>query len=107
VLSDDFRGTSSRKVILFLPPYSGKVLGPPLSLLSLAGALREAGYIPCLIDGALDRNFSETIAREINGAICFGVSLLTGPMIHNAVEMSRLVRKLRSLLSGRCFFFIS
>ena len=81
--------------MLFLPPYSGKVLGPPLSLLSLAGSLREAGYVPCLIDGALDRNFPETMAREISGALCFGVSLLTGPMIHDAIEMSRLVRKLR------------
>jgi radical SAM superfamily enzyme YgiQ (UPF0313 family) len=81
--------------VLFLPPYSGVVLGPPLSLLSLAGSLREAGYAPCLIDGALDRNFPETVAREISGALCFGVSLLTGPMIRDAMDMSRLVRRLR------------
>jgi anaerobic magnesium-protoporphyrin IX monomethyl ester cyclase len=87
--------SGSRKVVLFLPPYSGKVLGPPLSLLSLAGSLRESGYHPCLIDGALDRHFPETIARELDGALCFGVSLLTGPMIHDAIEMSQLVRKLR------------
>jgi radical SAM superfamily enzyme YgiQ (UPF0313 family) len=85
----------SRKVVLFLPPYSGKVLGPPLSLLSLAGSLREAGYDPCLIDGALDQNFPETVAREIEGALCFGVSLLTGPMIRDAMEMSQLVRSVR------------
>ena len=35
----------SRKVLLFLPPYSGKLLGPPLGLLSLAGSLRAAGYM--------------------------------------------------------------
>jgi anaerobic magnesium-protoporphyrin IX monomethyl ester cyclase len=87
--------TGSRKVVLFLPPYAGKVLGPPLSLLSLAGSLREAGYEPCLIDGALDRDFSANVAREISDALCFGVSLLTGPMICDAVEMARLVRKLR------------
>jgi anaerobic magnesium-protoporphyrin IX monomethyl ester cyclase len=88
-------GTRLRKVVLFLPPYAGKVLGPPLSLLSLAGSLRDAGYSPCLIDGALDRNFPATVAREISGALCFGVSLLTGPMIRDAMSMSRLVRKLR------------
>ncbi len=87
------RAARSRKVVLFLPPYSGKVLGPPLGLLSLAGSLRAAGYVPCLIDGALDRNFPETVAREIDGALCFGVSLLTGPMIRDAMEMSRLVRR--------------
>jgi len=90
--------TSSRKVVLFLPPYSGKVLGPPLSLLSLAGSLREAGYNPCIIDGALDQNFPETVAREIDGALCFGVSLLTGPMIREARETSQLVRRLRPKL---------
>jgi anaerobic magnesium-protoporphyrin IX monomethyl ester cyclase len=89
---------TNRKVVLFSPPYSGKVLGPPLSLLSLAGSLREAGYEPCLIDGALDRDFPATVAREVSGALCFGVSLLTGPMIHDAMEMSRLVRKMRPQL---------
>jgi anaerobic magnesium-protoporphyrin IX monomethyl ester cyclase len=87
--------TRSRKVVLFLPPYSGQVLGPPLCLLSLAGSLREAGYEPCLIDGALDRDFSETVVREIPDALCFGVSLLTGPMIRDAMEISLLVRRLR------------
>jgi anaerobic magnesium-protoporphyrin IX monomethyl ester cyclase len=87
--------TRSRKVVLFLPPYSGQVLGPPLCLLSLAGSLREAGYEPCLIDGALDRDFSDTVVREIPDALCFGVSLLTGPMIRDAIEISRVVRRLR------------
>jgi anaerobic magnesium-protoporphyrin IX monomethyl ester cyclase len=87
--------SGSGKVVLFLPPYSGSLLGPPLCLLSLAGSLRAAGYEPCIIDGALDKNFPSTVAREIAGAVCFGVSLLTGPMIRDAMEMSRLVRRLR------------
>ena len=82
-----------RKVVLFSPPYNGPVLGPPVGLPSLAGSLREAGYTPCIIDGALDRDYLTTIAREIESAACFGVSLLTGPMIREAVEASRLVRK--------------
>ena len=87
--------TGSRKVVLFSPPYSGKLLGPPLGLLSLAGSLREAGYEPRIIDGALDREFASTIAREIPGALCFGVSLLTGPMINDAIAVSRMVRRAR------------
>ena len=85
----------SRNVVLFLPPYAGKLLGPPLGLLSLAGSLREAGYNPKIIDGALDRNYEATIAREIRDCLCFGVSLLTGPMILDAIRVSRLVRSLR------------
>jgi hypothetical protein len=42
------------KVVLFLPPYDGKLLGPPLGLLSLAASVREAGYEPVIIDGALE-----------------------------------------------------
>ena len=103
----------SRKVVLFLPPYAGPVLGPPLGLLALAGALREAGYEPRIIDGALDRNFRRTVIEEIRDCLCFGVSLLTGPMIIDSIEISRAVRGLRpelpivfggwhpSLLSGQ------
>src|ERR1700734_4280767 len=86
---------ASRRVVLFLPPYAGKVLGPPLGLLSLAGSLREAGFEPVIVDGALDRNFRETVKREIADCLCFGVSLLTGPMIIDSIEISRTVRQLR------------
>ena len=85
----------SRKVILFHPPYAGKVLGPPLGLLSLAGSLREAGYTPCIIDGALRPDYLRMIAEEVRECVCFGVSLLTGPMIRDAIEASLLVRQLR------------
>ncbi|MES1258330.1 MAG: cobalamin-dependent protein, partial [Acidobacteriota bacterium] len=85
----------SRRVVLFLPPYAGKVLGPPLGLLSLAASLREAAWAPVIIDGALDAGYLARIAAEVTDCACFGVSLLTGPMIRDAVQASRLVRRLR------------
>jgi hypothetical protein len=85
----------SRKVVLFLPPYSGKLLGAPLGLLSLAGSLRAAGFEPRIIDGALDPDYRRRIAEEIQDCICFGVSLLTGPMILDAIEVSRMVKSAR------------
>lgn len=85
----------SRKVVLFQPPYAGRVFGPPLGLLSLAASLREVGYQPLIVDGALGRHFPGIIEREISDCICFGVSLLTGPMIRDAIAMSRLVRQKR------------
>ena len=87
--------SKSRKVVLFLPPYAGKILGPPLGLLSLAGSLRTAGYQPCIIDGALDRDYRSTVEREIEDCLCFGVSLLTGPMILDAIEICRTVKRAR------------
>jgi radical SAM superfamily enzyme YgiQ (UPF0313 family) len=64
----------------------------------LAGSLREGGYPPCIIDGALDPDYRQRVAKEIDGALCFGVSLLTGPMILEAIEISRMVKRLRPQL---------
>lgn len=86
---------SSRKVLLFLPPYAGRVLGPPLGLLSLAASLRAAGFEPVIIDGALDRDYRKRIAEHAPDCMCFGVSVLTGPMILDAIEASKLFRSLR------------
>jgi len=87
--------TSGRgKVVLFLPPYEGRVFGPPLGLLSLASSLREAGYEPCIIDGALCSDYLHAVEANLDGSIAFGVSLLTGPMILDAIAASRLVRRL-------------
>src|SRR6185312_14582813 len=85
----------SRKVLLFLPPDSGKLLGPPLGLLSLAGSSRAAGYIPLIIDGALDRDYMNTLAAHAADCACLGVPLLTGPMLRAAVEASQLFRSRR------------
>jgi anaerobic magnesium-protoporphyrin IX monomethyl ester cyclase len=86
------------RVILFFPPYTGKALGPPMSLLSLAAPLEEAGYEVSLIDSAIEPDYLKRITAEIPDALCFGVSLLTGPMILSAIEACRLVRRLRPQL---------
>jgi radical SAM superfamily enzyme YgiQ (UPF0313 family) len=48
-----------------------------------------------MIDGALRPDYLERIKREIGDCVCFGVSLLTGPMIREAITASRIVRSLR------------
>jgi len=63
----------SRKVVLFLPPYAGPVFGAPFVLLSLAGALRKAGFEPRIVDSALDVDYRRTIIAEIRDCCCFGV----------------------------------
>ena len=84
-----------RKVVLFSPPYQGKVFGPPLGILSLASSIREQGFLPVIIDGATDRNFLGAVAHEVAGAFAFGISVLTGPMIRDAIAASRAVRRAR------------
>ncbi len=84
-----------RKVLLFLPPYPGQPLGPPTGLLCLAAVLLQSGYQVEVVDGAIVPNYLEVIENKANDALCFGVSVLTGPMIAGAVEASRLVKRLR------------
>ncbi len=85
----------SNRVVLFQPPYSGPPLGPPLSLLSLASPLREAGFQVSLVDAAIDPEYKRTLAGELSGALGLGISLLTGGMIKSAVDVSRWVRKVQ------------
>ena len=83
------------KVVLFYPPYAGPPLGAPLCLLSLASPLLAAGFRVSLIDGAVVPDFQNVIAREIQDALCFGVSLLTGPVIRTAIRVTQQVREAR------------
>ncbi|HTS35899.1 MAG TPA: radical SAM protein [Candidatus Solibacter sp.] len=83
------------KVVLFYPPYDGPPLGAPLSLLCLASPLLEAGFEVKIVDNLISPDYETAILRETEGAICLGISVLTGPHIGAAVRMSRAVKKLR------------
>jgi anaerobic magnesium-protoporphyrin IX monomethyl ester cyclase len=80
------------KVVLFYPAYEGPVLGPPLCLLSLAAPLLQKGYEVVLIDQAITHNTPERIVAACGGAICFGVSVLTGPMITAALRAASVAK---------------
>jgi radical SAM superfamily enzyme YgiQ (UPF0313 family) len=77
------------KVVLFYPPYEGPPLGAPVCLLALASTLREAGFEPVIIDAAIDPDYRIHIAREIEDALCLGISALTGPMLRGAIEVAK------------------
>jgi len=83
------------KVVFFYPPYAGPPLGAPLCLLSLAAPLLDAGFRVSIIDGAVVPDVENAISAEIKDALCFGVSLLTGPMIRSAIKAARTVRQVR------------
>jgi anaerobic magnesium-protoporphyrin IX monomethyl ester cyclase len=85
----------TKKVVLFFPPYAGRPLGPPLSLLSLASPLLQEGFQVSIVDGSIRPDFRRLVSQEIQDALCLGISLLTGQMIRSAVEVARLVRRLR------------
>jgi anaerobic magnesium-protoporphyrin IX monomethyl ester cyclase len=81
------------KVVLFYPPYDGPPLGAPLSLLALAGTLREADFEVVLIDAAIEDHYLERIKQECASAVCIGISVLTGPMIRGAIMAAQHVKR--------------
>ncbi len=83
------------KVVLLYPAYDVPPLGPPLSLLSLASPLLNAGFRVSILDCAVVPNLEESLEHEIEEALCVGISFLTGPMIHGAITLSRLARRLK------------
>lgn len=87
--------TSKQKIVLFYPPYDGPPLGAPLSLLCLASPLLQAGFAVTLVDNLLAPDYEQTILREIQDALCLGISMLTGPHISAAIRVARAVKKAR------------
>src|ERR1700723_2217623 len=88
----------SRKVVLFYPPYDGPPLGAPLCLLALASPLLEAGFEVKLVDNLTSPDFENVILREVEDALCLGISILTGPMIGSAIRIAKKVRLSRPSL---------
>jgi radical SAM superfamily enzyme YgiQ (UPF0313 family) len=82
------------KVVLLYPSYDGPPLGPPLSLLSLASPLLEAGLRVRVVDGAIEP-LEKVLEQEIPDALCIGISFLTGSMIRGAIALSQLARRLQ------------
>jgi radical SAM superfamily enzyme YgiQ (UPF0313 family) len=88
----------SRKVVLFYPPYEGDPLGAPLCLLTLAAKLREENFVPVIIDAAVEPDYKNSICEALDGALCLGISVLTGPMIRGAIEVAKLAKNLHPAL---------
>lgn len=81
------------KIVLFYPAYDGLPLSAPLCLLSLASPLLEAGFDVRVIDAAICKQWRTRVLQECAGALCLGVSVLTGPMIHGAIAIARLAKE--------------
>lgn len=81
------------KVVLFYPAYDGPPLSAPLCLLSLASPLLARGFEVCIIDAAIVPDWESRVLRELEGALCLGISVLTGPMIRGAIRIAKLSKK--------------
>jgi anaerobic magnesium-protoporphyrin IX monomethyl ester cyclase len=83
-----------KKIVFFFPAFSSQEATAPLGILAVATPLLRAGYQVCLIDSTITPNFQKRVMDEMKDALCLAVSLVTGPMIKETVEIARAAKKL-------------
>src|SRR4051794_3734975 len=82
------------KVVFFFPAFSSRDATAPLGILQIATPLLQAGYEVRLIDSTITPNFQQTVLEELKDAVCLAVSLVTGPMIKETVQIARAAKAL-------------
>jgi anaerobic magnesium-protoporphyrin IX monomethyl ester cyclase len=64
----------------------------PLALLALASSLDRREVDVVLVDGRLENDPVSAVLRAAEGALCVGVTVLSGAPIHDALAVSRAVK---------------
>src|SRR6476660_10311364 len=83
----------SKKVVFFFPSFASTDATAPLGLLAVATPLLRAGYSIRLIDSTITPDYKKRVLEEVRDAVCLGISLVTGPMIRETVEIARAVKE--------------
>jgi anaerobic magnesium-protoporphyrin IX monomethyl ester cyclase len=84
---------ASRKVVFFFPAFSSREATAPLGILAVATPLLCAGYEVRIIDSTITPRFRERVLEELDDALCLAVSLVTGPMIRETVQIARAAKQ--------------
>src|SRR5260221_3721795 len=84
----------SKKIVFFFPAFSSQEATAPLGILAVSTPLLRAGYQVRLIDSTITPNFKARVMEELSDALCLAVSLVTGPMIRETVDVAREAKRL-------------
>jgi radical SAM superfamily enzyme YgiQ (UPF0313 family) len=84
----------SKKIVFFFPAFSSQEATAPLGILAVSTPLLRAGYDVRIIDSTITPNFQKRVLAELDGALCLAVSLVTGPMIRETVQIGRAAKEL-------------
>ncbi len=84
---------SRQKVVLYNPQAVFYTM--PLALQAVASHLDPDIYDPVIIDGRLENDGTQAVLDSLDGALCFGVSVLSGAPIRDALRVSRAVKAAR------------
>src|SRR5512137_831112 len=78
------------KVVLYNP--RAVFFTMPLALLAIGSELDPERYEVVIVDGRLEQNPERVLLSHLSGALCLGVTVLTGAPISDALRMSRLAK---------------
>src|ERR1700735_3692357 len=92
-MSEEIALPKVRKVVFFFPSFASSDATAPLGILAVATPLIRAGYEVVLIDSTITPNYKQRVLEEVKDAICLGISLVTGPMIRETVEIATAVKE--------------
>ena len=83
-----------KKVVFFFPAFSSQEATAPLGILAVSTPLLRAGYQVRIIDSTITPELSAARAGGTGGRALPGVSLVTGPMIRETVQIARAAKSL-------------
>jgi len=83
----------SKKIVFFIPSFSSIEATAPLGLLAISTPLLRAGYDVRIIDSTITPDYKQRIQEEVKDALCLGVSLVTGPMIRETVDIAKAIKE--------------
>lgn len=82
----------SKKIVFFVASFSSIEATAPLGILAISTPLLNAGYDVRIIDSTIHPDYKSRILQEVKDALCLGISVVTGPMIRETVDVARAVK---------------
>ncbi len=84
----------SKKVLFFFPAFSSQEATAPLGILAVSTPLLQAGYEVQIIDSTITPGFQQRVLEALDDSLCLAVSLVTGPMIRETVQIAKAAKRL-------------
>lgn len=85
---------ATKKIVFFFPAFSSHEATAPLGILAVSTPLLRAGYQVRIIDSTITPNFQKRVLAELDDALCLAISLVTGPMIRETVQIAKAAKAL-------------
>jgi len=87
------RAARRHKIVLYNP--QAVFFTMPLALLAVGSELDPQTHEVVLIDGRLESDAERAVLAQLDGALCLGVTVLTGAPISDALRISRAAKRAR------------